>query len=152
MVAANRPLQALELTEKGTPKDKGEHPAHIVVVIKYVPAIGDSKRTIYEYFSEIFCGGLSVVNIFNECEDYLLAELLYSCQVPQGQRARVQALALGPVFALLHARGSSRQTWNAPRSSTVSTGSATLLSVEAFLKACLGLEGSIDLSLETRLW
>jgi myo-inositol-1-phosphate synthase len=46
---------------------KGEHPDHIVV-IKYVPAVGDSKRAIDEYYSEIFCGGRSTINIFNECE------------------------------------------------------------------------------------
>jgi myo-inositol-1-phosphate synthase len=42
-------------------------------VIKYVPAVGDSKRAIDEYYSEIFCGGRSTINIFNECEDSLLA-------------------------------------------------------------------------------
>ncbi|KAG6882559.1 hypothetical protein C0992_011336, partial [Termitomyces sp. T32_za158] len=53
-------------------KGKGEHPDHIVV-IKYVHAVGDFKRAIDEYHSEIFCGGRSTINIFNECEDYLLA-------------------------------------------------------------------------------
>ena len=52
---------------KGTKAAKGEHPDHIVV-IKYVPAVGDSKRAIDEYYSEIFCGGRSTINIFNECE------------------------------------------------------------------------------------
>jgi myo-inositol-1-phosphate synthase len=51
---------------------KGEHPDHIVV-IKYVPAVGDSKRAIDEYYSEIMGGGRSTINIFNECEDSLLA-------------------------------------------------------------------------------
>jgi myo-inositol-1-phosphate synthase len=46
---------------------KGEHPDH-VIVIKYIPAVGDSKRAIDEYYSEIFCGGRSTINIFNECE------------------------------------------------------------------------------------
>jgi myo-inositol-1-phosphate synthase len=34
----------------------GEHPDHCVV-IKYVPAVGDSKRALDEYSSEIFMGG-----------------------------------------------------------------------------------------------
>lgn len=51
---------------------KGEHPDHIVV-IKYVPAVGDSKRAIDEYYSEILCGGRSTINIFNECEVSVLA-------------------------------------------------------------------------------
>jgi len=68
MVDANRLLfKAPELDAKGQPIGKGEHPDHIVV-IKYVPAVGDSKRAIDEYYSEIFCGGRSTINIFNECE------------------------------------------------------------------------------------
>jgi myo-inositol-1-phosphate synthase len=63
MVNANRLLYNAP-TKKGI---KGEHPDHIVV-IKYVPAVGDSKRAIDEYYSEIFCGGRSTINIFNECE------------------------------------------------------------------------------------
>lgn len=69
MVAANPLL--FEPAQPGAPKGskaaKGEHPDHIVV-IKYVPAVGDSKRAIDEYYSEIFCGGRSTINIFNECE------------------------------------------------------------------------------------
>ena len=34
---------------------KDEHPDH-TVVIKYVPAVGDSKRALDEYSSEIFMG------------------------------------------------------------------------------------------------
>ena len=68
MVDANRLLyKAPEIGPKGIPVGKGEHPDHIVV-IKYVPAVGDSKRAIDEYYSEIFCGGRSTINIFNECE------------------------------------------------------------------------------------
>ena len=33
-----------------------------------MPAVGDSKRAIDEYYSEICMGGRSVINIFNECE------------------------------------------------------------------------------------
>jgi myo-inositol-1-phosphate synthase len=36
--------------------DQNEHPDH-VVVIKYVPYVGDSKRAMDEYTSEIFMGG-----------------------------------------------------------------------------------------------
>ena len=52
--------------------DKGEYPDH-VVVIKYVPHVGDSKRAMDEYSSEIFLGGRSVIAIHNTCEDSLLA-------------------------------------------------------------------------------
>merc|ERR1712054_596666 len=52
--------------------DKGEHPDH-VVVIKYVPTVGDSKRAMDEYTSEIFMGGTNTIVMHNTCEDSLLA-------------------------------------------------------------------------------
>jgi len=51
---------------------KGEKPDHCVV-IKYVPYVGDSKRAMDEYTSEIFMGGHNTLVIHNTCEDSLLA-------------------------------------------------------------------------------
>jgi len=51
---------------------KDEHPDH-VVVIKYVPAVGDSKRALDEYCSEIFMHGMNTISMHNTCEDSLLA-------------------------------------------------------------------------------
>ena len=51
---------------------ENEHPDH-TVVIKYVPSVGDSKRAIDEYTSEIFMGGKSTISVYNVCEDSLLA-------------------------------------------------------------------------------
>lgn len=50
----------------------GEHPDHCVV-IKYIPAVGDSKRAMDEYSSEIFLGGRQTIVMHNTCEDSLLA-------------------------------------------------------------------------------
>ena len=50
----------------------GEHPDN-VVVIKYVPYVGDSKRAMDEYTSEIFMGGRNTIVMHNTCEDSLLA-------------------------------------------------------------------------------
>ena len=50
MVAANTVLYA-----------KDEHPDH-VVVIKYIPAVGDSKRAMDEYSAEIFLGGHQTIS------------------------------------------------------------------------------------------
>lgn len=61
MVAANHVLYK-----------KNQHPDH-VIVIKYVPAVGDSKRALDEYYSEIFMGGKSTIAVYNTCEDSLLA-------------------------------------------------------------------------------
>lgn len=49
-----------------------EHPDH-VVVIKYVPAVGDSKRALDEYTSKIFMNGTNTIAMHNTCEDSLLA-------------------------------------------------------------------------------
>ncbi|KAF9141155.1 Myo-inositol-1-phosphate synthase [Mortierella sp. GBA39] len=54
---------------------KDEHPDHLVV-IKYVPAVGDSKRALDEYVSEIFMGGRNTISMYNTCEDSLLASPL----------------------------------------------------------------------------
>ena len=54
---------------------KGEHPDH-TVVIKYMPAVGDNKRALDEYYAEIFMGGHQIISLFNVCEDSLLASPL----------------------------------------------------------------------------
>lgn len=38
------------------------------VVIKYVPYVGDSKRALDEYTSEIMMGGTNTIVIHNTCE------------------------------------------------------------------------------------
>lgn len=64
-----------------------EHPDH-VIVIKYVPYVGDSKRAMDEYTSEIFMGGHNTISIHNTCEDSLLAtpiilDLVILCELMQ---------------------------------------------------------------------
>lgn len=61
MVASNRILYKPQ-----------EHPDH-VVVIKYVPHVGDGKRAMDEYVSEIAMGGENVITLYNLCQDSLLA-------------------------------------------------------------------------------
>ncbi|KAH3884796.1 hypothetical protein DPMN_008781 [Dreissena polymorpha] len=53
----------------------GRRPDHCVV-IKYVPYVGDSKRAMDEYTSEIMMGGTNTLVIHNTCEDSLLASPL----------------------------------------------------------------------------
>ncbi|XP_005093620.1 inositol-3-phosphate synthase isoform X2 [Aplysia californica] len=55
--------------------EPGEKPDH-AVVIKYVPYVGDSKRAMDEYTSEIMLGGRNTIAIHNTCEDSLLASPL----------------------------------------------------------------------------
>lgn len=42
-------------------------------MIKYVPYVGDSKRAMDEYTSEIMMGGQNTIAVHNVCEDSLLA-------------------------------------------------------------------------------
>lgn len=49
-----------------------DHPDHCVV-IKYVPYVGDSKRAMDEYVSELMLGGHNTIVVHNTCEDSLLA-------------------------------------------------------------------------------
>lgn len=49
-----------------------KHPDH-TVVIKYVPFVGDSKRAMDEYISELMLGGRNTIVVHNTCEDSLLA-------------------------------------------------------------------------------
>ncbi|GMM34406.1 inositol-3-phosphate synthase [Saccharomycopsis crataegensis] len=50
-------------------RDKVDH----CIVIKYLPAVGDSKVAMDEYYSELMLGGHNKIAIHNTCEDSLLA-------------------------------------------------------------------------------
>ncbi|KIY52550.1 Myo-inositol-1-phosphate synthase [Fistulina hepatica ATCC 64428] len=161
MVNANRLLFKAPDVSKSGKTDKGEHPDHIVV-IKYVPAVGDSKRAIDEYYSEIFCGGRSTINIFNECEDSLLATpLILDLTILTELLTRVKYRKVEPGV-----EGSFRPLYSVlsllsymlkaplvkPGTEVVNALSRQRNALESFLKACIGLEGNSDLLLETRIW
>ncbi|KAF8236300.1 Myo-inositol-1-phosphate synthase [Tricholoma matsutake] len=159
MVDANRLLyKGPEVGVEG----KGEHPDHIVV-IKYVPAVGDSKRAIDEYYSEIFCGGRSTINIFNECEDSLLAtplildltiltELLTRIMYrsTSSDKASAEFAPLYPVLSLLSYM--LKAPLVKPGTEVVNSLNRQRNALEVFLKACSGIEGNPDLLLDTRIW
>ncbi|KIL61961.1 hypothetical protein M378DRAFT_13165 [Amanita muscaria Koide BX008] len=161
MVNANRLLyNPPELNAKGLPQGKGEHPDHIVV-IKYVPAVGDSKRAIDEYYSEIFCGGRSTINVFNECEDSLLAtplildltiltELLTRVKYRNVSAGVKEFAPLYPVLSLLSYM--LKAPLVKPGTDVINSLNRQRNALEAFLKACVGLEGNTDLLLHTRIW
>ncbi|KAF5374625.1 hypothetical protein D9615_008975 [Tricholomella constricta] len=165
MVDANRLLyKAPAPSAKGEKASKGEHPDHIVV-IKYVPAVGDSKRAIDEYYSEIFCGGRSTINIFNECEDSLLAtplildlailtELLTRVKYRQlpsaAQEQKGEFAPLYPVLSLLSYM--LKAPLVKPGTEVVNSLNRQRNALESFLKACIGVESNSDLLLETRIW
>ena len=81
-------------------KDKIEHD----VIIRYVPFVGDSKRAIDEYSSQIFMNGINTIMSYNMCEDSLLAVPLMIDMVILGElftRMKVNGESLGPVLSYL---------------------------------------------------
>jgi myo-inositol-1-phosphate synthase len=146
MVDSNRLL--CKALEAGTvPKEgkgaKGEHPDHIAV-IKYVPAVGNSKGLL-----------TSVTK-----RSSVVAGRLFASSAS----ARL-VLCLQP--AQLHAQGLSRQACSVLSLSPLSEGLSLMIdmrhavvnslspqrnALETFLKACIGLEGNSDLLLETGIW
>ncbi|KAI9573334.1 hypothetical protein HD554DRAFT_2167597 [Boletus coccyginus] len=160
MVDANRLLYKPPIPGAKGKAAKGEHPDHIVV-IKYVPAVGDSKRAIDEYYSEIFCGGRQTINIFNECEDSLLAtplildltilaELLTRVKYRDVCASQADFTPLYPVLSLLSYM--CKAPLAKPGTDVVNSLGRQRNALDAFLRACVGLEGNSDLLLETRIW
>jgi myo-inositol-1-phosphate synthase len=73
------------------------------VVIKYVPFVGDSKRAMDEYTSEIFMNGRNTIASYNVCEDSLLAVPLMYDMIVLGElfsRMNIDGKPLGPVLSL----------------------------------------------------
>lgn len=74
------------------------------VVIKYVPFVGDSKRALDEYSSEIFMGGTNTISSYNVCEDSLLATPLMIDMIVLGElftRITIDDQKLGPILSYL---------------------------------------------------
>ena len=81
-------------------KDKIDHE----VVIKYVPFVGDSKRAMDEYSSQIFMNGCNTITSYNVCEDSLLAVPLMYDMIVLGElftRMAIDGEKLGPVLSYL---------------------------------------------------
>ena len=81
-------------------KEKIDHE----VVIKYVPFVGDSKRALDEYTSEIFMGGINTISSYNVCEDSLLATPLMIDMIVLGElftRMQINGENMGPVLSYL---------------------------------------------------
>lgn len=128
---------------------KGEHPDH-VVVIKYVPSVGDSKRALDEYENEIFMGGRKTISIHNTCEDSLLAsplildlailtELMTRIQVKE--EAQIEYENFHPILSILSYMLKAPLSVGRPVNSLAKQRNA----IENFFRACLGLSPVNDL-------
>ncbi|CAH1116300.1 unnamed protein product [Phaedon cochleariae] len=137
----------------------GEKPDH-VVVIKYVPYVGDSKRALDEYTSEILMGGLNTIVIHNTCEDSLLAtplildliilaELFTRIEVKQENSPDDGYTLLHPVLSVLS------YFCKAPVAPTgtpvVNALSRQRACLENIIKACIGLPADSNMNLEHKV-
>ena len=81
-------------------KDKIDHD----VIIRYIPFVGDSKRALDEYTSQIFLGGINTISSYNICEDSLLAVPIMIDMILLGElftRMKIDKESLGPVVSYL---------------------------------------------------
>ncbi|CAG9858015.1 unnamed protein product [Phyllotreta striolata] len=137
----------------------GEKPDH-VVVIKYAPYVGDSKRAMDEYTSEILMGGLNTIVIYNTCEDsllatpiildlVLLAELFSRVKVKRADWSDEEYTGLHPVLSILSYLCKAPMVPNgAPVINALNRQRAC---IENVMKACIGLPPENNMSLEHKL-
>ena len=127
---------------------KDEHPDH-VVVIKYVPLVGDSKRAMDEYTSDIFMHGRNTLVIHNTCEDSLLAApiiLDLAIIMELTTRVTINKQSMHPVTALLSFLTKAPLVpRNTPCVNSLSRQRAML---ENFCKALVGLPAENNMLLE----
>lgn len=150
--------------EKGQTNPK--NPDH-VIIIEYVPAVGDSKRAMDEYESEIFMGGRSTISIHNVCEDSLLAaplmldlvlmtQFLSKIRISRSSTSNSTAATATATFEPFHPILSILSfLLKAPLVPSHAPILNALMkqrkAIEGLLRACVGLPAVDDLVLEQRL-
>lgn len=137
--------------EKGQKARETEHPDHCIV-IKYMPAVGDDKRALDEYYSEIMMGGRNTLNIFNECQDSLLATplIIDLCLLAELMtRVTYRTSSSGEFENMYSVLGLLSYMLKAPLTKpgkdVINSLNRQRSALEAFLKACLALQPGSDL-------
>ncbi|RYP68520.1 hypothetical protein DL771_006597 [Monosporascus sp. 5C6A] len=137
----------------------GEHPDH-TVVIKYMPAVGDNKRALDEYYAEIFLGGHQTISIFNVCEDSLLASPLIIDLVLVTEmmtRIKWRSTAEGEDYKGFHSVLSIlsymlKAPLTPPGTPVVNALAKQRAALTNIFRACVGLEPESDMTLEHKLF
>ncbi|KAK7098960.1 uncharacterized protein [Littorina saxatilis] len=146
MVASNSILYA-----------EGEKPDHCVV-IKYVPYVGDSKRAMDEYTSEIMMGGRNTLVVHNTCEDSLLAspiilDLVILTELCQRIQYRVESEptwhSFHPVLSILSFL--TKAPLVPSGTPVVNALSRQRTCIENILRACVGLAPTNHMLLEYKM-
>lgn len=142
---------------------ENEHPDH-TVVIKYMPAVGDNKRALDEYYAEIFLGGHQTISIFNVCEDSLLASpLIIDLVLVAELMTRIQWKTIAndgvgteefqnfhPVLSILSYMLKAPLT--PPGKPVVNALAKQRSALVNIFRACLSLEPENDMTLEHKLF
>ncbi|XMA07562.1 hypothetical protein WAI453_000353 [Rhynchosporium graminicola] len=141
----------------------GEHPDH-TVVIKYMPAVGDNKRALDEYYAEIFMGGHQTISLFNVCEDSLLASpLIIDLVVIAEMFTRIQWKAASTdgatnkEFKNFHSVLSVlsfmlKAPLTPPGTPVINALAKQRSALVNIFRACVGLEPENDMTLEHKLF
>ncbi|GAB1313998.1 Myo-inositol-1-phosphate synthase [Madurella fahalii] len=142
---------------------KDEHPDHCVV-IKYMPAVGDSKRALDEYYGEIFLGGHQTITISNTCEDSLLASPLiidlvliaemmtriqWRAHSSDGQNAKDYSSFHSVLSVLSYMLKAPLTPPGTPVVNALAKQRAALTNI---FRACVGLDPESDMTLEHKLF
>lgn len=137
----------------------GKSPDHCVV-IKYMPAVGDNKRALDEYYAEIFCGGHQTISMFNVCEDSLLAspliidliiltELMTRITWKTASDEEDEYNGFHSVLSLLSYMLKAPMT--PPGTPVVNALGKQRSAIINILRACVGLQPESDMGLEHKL-
>ena len=140
---------------------QGKKPDH-EVIIKYVPAVGDSKRAIDEYYSELMLDGRNILSIYNLCEDSLLAvPLLLDIAIFSEFFSRVNFITQEDSFNKSSSKGfsSNLSLLSFFFKSPVDDGVQPIINsffkqrnaISNFIKVCCGLPPDDFLALHTRI-
>ncbi|OAG42133.1 hypothetical protein AYO21_03587 [Fonsecaea monophora] len=137
---------------------KDEHPDH-TVVIKYMPAVGDNKRALDEYYAEIFMGGHQTISIFNVCEDSLLASpLIIDLVLVAEMMTRIQwKTEVAAEYKGFHSVLSIlsymlKAPLTPPGTPVVNALAKQRSALTNIFRACVGLQPESDMTLEHKLF
>ncbi|KAK9321572.1 hypothetical protein V1517DRAFT_326030 [Lipomyces orientalis] len=130
------------------------------IVIKYLPAVGDAKVAMDEYYSELMLGGHNTISIHNVCEDSLLATpLIIDLAIIAEFFSRVtyKKQDSGDEFAQFYPVLSVLSYWlkaplTRPGFEPVNGLNKQRTALENLLRALVGLGPQNELRLEERLW
>lgn len=138
--------------------DKNGNSVDHCIVIKYVPAVGDSKVAMDEYHSELMLGGHNTISIHNVCEDSLLATpLIIDLVIMAEFLSRVSYKKKGEEgdFQKFHSVLSFLSYWlkaplTRPGFDAVNGLNKQRAALENLMRALIGLKPNNDMKLEER--